>query len=63
MQVLTDQLQSSRVQTEQVGELIELLAKSAIRPRVAARLPLADAAEAQHLVESGQALGRVILKP
>ncbi|MEE2968670.1 MAG: zinc-binding dehydrogenase [Pseudomonadota bacterium] len=46
-----------------VGELIELLAKSAIRPRVAARLPLADAAEAQHLVESGQALGRVILKP
>ncbi len=46
-----------------VGELIELLAKGAIRPRVAARLPLVDAAEAQHLVESGQALGRVILKP
>ena len=46
-----------------VGELIKLFASSAIRPRIAARLPLAEAAEAQRLVESGDALGRVILKP
>lgn len=46
-----------------VGELTRLLADGAIRPRIAARLPLAQAADAQRMVESGKALGRVILKP
>jgi NADPH2:quinone reductase len=46
-----------------VGELIKLFAAGAIRPRVAARLALADAADAQLMVEGGKALGRVILKP
>ena len=43
--------------------LIGLLADGAIRPAIAARLPLARAAEAQAMVEDGRALGRVILKP
>jgi len=46
-----------------VGALMDLLAKGAIRPPIAARLKLAEAAEAQRMVENGEALGRVILKP
>lgn len=46
-----------------VGGLTELLAEGEIRPRIAARLPLAEAAEAHRLFESGAALGRIILKP
>jgi NADPH2:quinone reductase len=44
-------------------ELLQLLARGAIRPPIHARLPLADAGRAQALLESGQVLGKLLLQP
>jgi NADPH2:quinone reductase len=42
---------------------IDLLAGGKVRPAIAARIPLADAARAHELVESRRATGKVVLKP
>jgi NADPH2:quinone reductase len=44
-------------------EVIDLLAAGRIKPRVGARLPLAEAAKAHHLLESGSVLGKIVLNP
>jgi NADPH:quinone reductase len=44
-------------------EVIALLAAGKIKPRVGARLPLADAAKAHQLLESGSVLGKIVLHP
>ena len=36
---------------------------SGVKPAIAARLPLADAAKAQTLIEERKAMGKVVLKP
>jgi NADPH2:quinone reductase len=45
------------------GALLDLLATGAIRPAIHARLPLREAGQAQALLESGQVLGKLLLKP
>lgn len=44
-------------------ELLPLLAEGRIRPDIAARLPLAEARRAHELLESGTALGKILLQP
>lgn len=44
-------------------EVIERLGEGRINPRIAARLPMAAAAEAHRMVEAGQGLGKIILIP
>jgi NADPH:quinone reductase len=44
-------------------EVIALLAAGTIKPRVGARLPLTQAAEAHRLLESGSVLGKIVLHP
>ena len=46
-----------------MDQVLELFAAGAIHPPIGARLPMERAAEAQTMVETGNALGRVILKP
>jgi NADPH2:quinone reductase len=43
--------------------LIEKLAAGAIRPRIGARLKLAEAVKAHHLLEAGQIMGKLLLMP
>ena len=43
--------------------LLRMLGEAAIRPHIHERLPLAEAGRAQALLESGQTMGRVLLKP
>jgi len=44
-------------------EVIALLANGTIKPRIGARLPLAQAAMAHQLLEDGSVLGKIILHP
>lgn len=44
-------------------EVIDLLARGAIRPVASARLPLAQAADAHRMIERGDALGKILLVP
>ncbi|MEV0780687.1 medium chain dehydrogenase/reductase family protein [Streptomyces sp. NPDC050428] len=44
-------------------EVLTLLADGAVKPQVAARLPLSQAAEAMTLAESGTVTGKVVLVP
>ncbi|MBO6782007.1 MAG: zinc-dependent alcohol dehydrogenase family protein [Alphaproteobacteria bacterium] len=44
-------------------QLIGMLADGEIKPRLHARLPLADAAEAHRMLESGEVLGKIVLTP
>jgi NADPH2:quinone reductase len=46
-----------------MDRVLALFAEGAIRPPIGVRLPMARAGEAQTMVESGNALGRVILEP
>lgn len=55
--------QDRRRRREATEELIRLLAAGKIKPLISARLPLAEAARAHALIESGQVLGKLILKP
>jgi NADPH:quinone reductase len=48
---------------ELTREVIARLAAGKIKPRVGARLPLAQAAEAHRLLESGAVLGKIVLHP
>lgn len=45
------------------ARLLDLLARGAIRPAIQQRLPLAEAARAHELLESGKVLGKLVLKP
>lgn len=48
---------------DQLADTVALVAAGTIRPRVAARLPLAEAAKAHAMVEAGTVIGRVVLEP
>ena len=43
--------------------LIERLGRGEIRPRIHDRLPLADARRAHEIFESGQVMGKLLLRP
>ena len=43
--------------------LIEMLAAGELRPRIHDHLPLADAARAHEMLESGAVLGKLLLRP
>lgn len=49
--------------SEAMERAVALLADGKIEPAIAARLPLADAAEAHRLIESRAAMGKVVLIP
>jgi len=44
-------------------ELLRLLDNGTISPPIQERVPLAEAARAQALLESGRVLGKLVLKP
>ena len=48
---------------EGMENAIEILAGGRVKPAIAARLPLAEAAEAQTLIEERRAMGKVVLIP
>jgi NADPH:quinone reductase-like Zn-dependent oxidoreductase len=48
---------------DQLTDTVALVANGRIKPRVAARFSLADAAKAHALVEAGEVTGRVVLLP
>jgi NADPH2:quinone reductase len=48
---------------EAMEQAIEMLAGGRVKPAIAARLPLAEAAKAHALLETRQAMGKVVLKP
>lgn len=57
-------LDSDPVLRRQVmNEVIDLLAKGAIRPAVSVKLPLMQAAEAHRVIERGDSLGKILLVP
>ena len=43
--------------------VIDMLAAGKLRPRIHARLPLADAIRAHEMLESGAVLGKLLLRP
>jgi hypothetical protein len=45
------------------GALIDWLAKGEIRPLIHARLPLAEAARAHEMLEAGEVIGKIVMKP
>lgn len=48
---------------DQLEDAIRLVAAGTVKPRVAKVFPLAEAAKAHAMVESGEVVGRVVLKP
>lgn len=48
---------------DQLEDAIRLVAAGTVKPRVAKVFPLAEAARAHAMVESGEVVGRVVLKP
>jgi NADPH2:quinone reductase len=60
MHLLDEDRQARRRVTE---ELMMLLSSGKIRPYIHDRLPLSDAAKAHALIEKGQVLGKLVLKP
>jgi NADPH:quinone reductase-like Zn-dependent oxidoreductase len=48
---------------DQLVDTVRLVTEGAIHPRVAAVLPLAEAARAHALVEAGDVIGRIVLTP
>jgi len=51
------------IRTATMKVLLDHLAAGRIRPLIHDRLPLADAGRAQELLESGQIIGKLLLKP
>ena len=43
--------------------MLELIGSGAIQPKIAKVLPLAEAAEAQALLQSAQLAGKIVLRP
>jgi NADPH:quinone reductase-like Zn-dependent oxidoreductase len=54
---------SQQAPPEAVGRMLELLAAGDLHPWVEKELPLDQAAEAHRLIESGEVVGRVVLRP
>jgi len=52
-----------RRRREATEELLRLLAAGRIKPLISVRLPLAEAARAHQMIENGQVLGKLVLKP
>jgi len=48
---------------EATGKLLRLFAAGKIKPVISVRLPLAEAARAHGMIEKGQVLGKLVLKP
>jgi NADPH:quinone reductase-like Zn-dependent oxidoreductase len=48
---------------ETLAQLLESLARGELHPRVERELPLAQAAEAHRLIEAGDVMGRIVLRP
>lgn len=48
---------------KQLDDVLRLMARGAVNPIISASLPLEDAARAHAMVESGKAIGRVVLRP
>jgi NADPH:quinone reductase-like Zn-dependent oxidoreductase len=46
-----------------LGHLLEMLARGELHPWVERELPLDEAAEAHRLIEAGEVVGRVVLRP
>ena len=44
-------------------ELIDLLAAGSIQPRIGARMPMSDVADAHRLLEAGSVVGKILLVP
>jgi NADPH2:quinone reductase len=55
--------QDRRRRREATEELLRLLASGKIKPLISVRLPLAEAARAHEMIESGRVLGKLVLKP
>ncbi len=51
------------LRTEGMKHVIEFLAAKKISPAISARLPLSDAKHAHEMLESREAMGKIILKP
>lgn len=47
----------------QLEDVLRLMARGEVKPVISASLPLEDAARAHELVESGRAVGRIVLRP
>jgi NADPH:quinone reductase-like Zn-dependent oxidoreductase len=56
-------LSATSTTRQELTETLALIAAGAVRPVIADRFPLAQAANAHRLVESGAALGRVLVRP
>jgi NADPH:quinone reductase-like Zn-dependent oxidoreductase len=51
------------VRRDQLEDAVQLVAQGVLTPRVAQAFPLAEAAQAHALVEAGEVVGRVVLRP
>src|SRR5262245_35805647 len=58
-----DAITAPRLVTEDLKRLLALLARGAIRPRVAERIPLDEVAEAHRRLETGGLDGKLVLCP
>lgn len=56
-------LSAKSTSRKQLVDSLGLLARGMVRPVIVERLPLSQAARAHAMVESGQSMGRVVLKP
>ncbi len=56
-------LSATSATRQELAETLGLMASGAVNPVIAGRFPLAGAANAHRLVESGKALGRVLVRP
>ncbi len=56
-------LSAKSTSRQQLCDALALLARGMVRPVIVERLPLSQAAQAHARVESGQSMGRVVLKP
>jgi len=52
-----------RRRREATEKLLRLFAAGKIKPVISVRLPLAEAARAHGMIEKGQVLGKLVLKP
>jgi acryloyl-coenzyme A reductase len=56
-------LSATSTTRKQLQDCLQMVARGQVKPIVSHRLPLEQAAEAHRLVESGRALGRILLQP
>jgi D-arabinose 1-dehydrogenase-like Zn-dependent alcohol dehydrogenase len=56
-------LSATSTTRQELIDVLDLIARGVIRPHIARSLPLDQAAEAHRIVESGKAIGRVVVRP